>query len=100
VRRLLGPKRDEAKGAWRELHCDKLHNLYPSPNINTAIKSRSIRWAMHVASTGEKRNAYKVSVRKHEGKRPLERSKHRWEDNIKTYFLRTGLICLTIVTLL
>jgi hypothetical protein len=31
------------------------------------------------------RNAYKVLVRKHEGKRPLERPTGRWEDNIKMY---------------
>jgi hypothetical protein len=28
-------------------------------------------------------NAYKVLVRKPEGKRPLGRPKHRWEDNIR-----------------
>jgi hypothetical protein len=28
------------------------------------------------------RNAYKVLVGKPEGKRPLGRSRHRWEDNI------------------
>jgi hypothetical protein len=30
-----------------------------------------------------KRNACKVSVGKHEGKGPLGRPRHRWEDNIK-----------------
>jgi hypothetical protein len=29
------------------------------------------------------RNAYKILVRKPEGKRPLGGPKHRWEDNIK-----------------
>jgi hypothetical protein len=29
------------------------------------------------------RNAYKILVRKLQGKRPLERHKHSWEDNIK-----------------
>jgi hypothetical protein len=32
---------------------------------------------------GEKMNAYKIMVAKPEGKRPLGRSIHRWEDNIK-----------------
>jgi hypothetical protein len=32
---------------------------------------------------GAKRNAYMVFVGKPEGKRPLGRSRHRWEDNIK-----------------
>jgi len=29
------------------------------------------------------RDLYKVSVGKREGKRPLERPRRRWEDNIK-----------------
>jgi hypothetical protein len=39
------------------------------------------------------RNAYKILVGKPEGKRPLRRPKHRWEDNIKmgNRVWRTGL---------
>jgi hypothetical protein len=32
---------------------------------------------------GEKRNAYRILVGKPEGKRPLERSRRRWDNNIK-----------------
>jgi hypothetical protein len=32
---------------------------------------------------GEVRNAYKILVRKPEGRRPLGRPRCRWEDNIK-----------------
>ena len=32
---------------------------------------------------GERRVLYRVFVGKPEGKRPLERSRRRWEDNIK-----------------
>jgi hypothetical protein len=32
---------------------------------------------------GKKRNAYKILVGKPEGKRPLGRPRHRWEDYIK-----------------
>jgi hypothetical protein len=32
---------------------------------------------------GDRKSAYRVLVPKPEGKRPLERSRHRWEDNIK-----------------
>ena len=32
---------------------------------------------------GEMRGVYRVLVRKPEGKRPLGRPRHRWEDNIK-----------------
>jgi hypothetical protein len=32
---------------------------------------------------GEKRNAYNILVGKSEGKRPLGRPRHRWEDNVR-----------------
>jgi hypothetical protein len=32
---------------------------------------------------GEKRNAYRILMRKPEGKRPLGRPRRRWVDNIK-----------------
>jgi hypothetical protein len=60
-----------------------LHNLYLSPDIIMQIKSRRMRWAGHVARMGEGRNMYRVLVGKPEGKRPLERPRHRWEDGIK-----------------
>ena len=46
-------------------------------------KSRRVRWAGHVARMGERRGVYGVLVKKPEGKKPLGRPRHRWEDNIK-----------------
>jgi hypothetical protein len=37
----------------------------------------------HVARMGEERKVYRVLVRKSEGKRPLGRPSHRWEDRIR-----------------
>jgi hypothetical protein len=37
----------------------------------------------HVGRLGEKMNAYRILVRKPEGKTPLGRHRHRWKDNIK-----------------
>jgi hypothetical protein len=42
-----------------------------------------MRWTGHVARMGEMRNAYNILVWKTEKKKPLERPKRRWEDNIK-----------------
>jgi hypothetical protein len=39
---------------------------------------------------GEMRNAYKILVRKPEGKRPLGIPRRRWEDNIKTDIKKIG----------
>jgi hypothetical protein len=47
------------------------------------IKSKRMRWADNVARTREKRNAYRISVGKPEGRRPLGRPRRRWVDNIK-----------------
>jgi hypothetical protein len=56
LRRIFGLKRDEVIGGWRKLHNEELHNLYSSPSVITMIKSRRMRWALHVAQMGEKRN--------------------------------------------
>jgi hypothetical protein len=45
------------------------------------IKPRRMGWTGHVGHW-EKRNACKVLVGKPEGKRPLGRLRHGWEDNI------------------
>jgi hypothetical protein len=47
------------------------------------IKSRIIRWTGNVAQMGEKQNAYRISVERPEGMRPLRRPRRRWVDNIK-----------------
>jgi hypothetical protein len=42
LRRIFGPKMDEAMGERRKLHSGELHNLYSSPDIRQ-IKSRSMK---------------------------------------------------------
>jgi hypothetical protein len=86
LRRIIGPKRDEVTGEWRRLHNEELNDLYSSPNIIRVIRSRSMRWAGHVARIGETRGAYRVLVGRPEVKRPLVRPRRRWEDNIKIDF--------------
>jgi hypothetical protein len=83
LRRIFGPKRDAVTGEWRKLHNKELHDLYSSPSISRIIKSRRMRWAVHVARMGVKRNAYRLLVVKPEGKRPLGRPRRRWVDNIR-----------------
>jgi hypothetical protein len=83
LRRIFGPKRDEATVDWRRLHKEELNDLYSSPNSIRVIKSRRLRWAGHVARMGEERDAYRILEGRPEGRRPLGRPRRRWEDNIK-----------------
>jgi hypothetical protein len=53
LRRIFGPKRDEATGEWRRLHNKQDYDLL-SPNIIRVIKSRRMRRAGHVACMGDR----------------------------------------------
>jgi len=48
-----------------------------------------MRWAGHVARTGETRGVY-ILVGKLEGKRPMGRPKRRWVDNIRMDLQEVG----------
>jgi hypothetical protein len=57
MRRIFRLKREEVAGGWKRLHNEELHNLYASPSIIKVIKTRSMRWAGHVAFMAAMRNA-------------------------------------------
>ena len=52
LRKLFRSRRHKVTGEWRKLHKEELNDLYCSPSVCRVIKSRRIRWAEHVASTG------------------------------------------------
>jgi hypothetical protein len=66
---------------WRELHDKELLNLlFARYNYNRVKEDEMGRaCSTHVAQ----RNAYWISAGKPEGKTPLGRLRHTWEDNIK-----------------
>ena len=68
----IGPKRDE-NVEWRILHNEELHSLYRSLHILRVIKSRSLRWADHVARMEEVMSDFKILIGTLAGKRPLGR---------------------------
>lgn len=67
-------KRREVIGGYRNLHNAENHNLYSLPDIFMVTVKKG---NMHRAGMGEMRNVYKNLVRKPEGGKQLERSKHR-----------------------
>jgi len=83
LKRIFGPSREEVTGEWRKLHNEELNDLYCSPNTVRVIKSRRMRCAVDVARMRERRDVYRVLVRKLEVKRTLGRPRLRCEDNIK-----------------
>jgi hypothetical protein len=50
------------------------------------IKSRRMTWAVNAARKPVKR----ILTEKPEGKRPLRKPRHTWEDNIKSKFREAG----------
>jgi hypothetical protein len=83
-------EKPEVTGEWRNLHNEELNDLYSLPNILRVVKSRSMRWAGHVARMEGKRGVHRVRVGKPEGQRPLGRHRRRWEDNIKMDLQEVG----------
>ena len=78
LRKVFGPMRDKVTGEWGRWHNQTLYYLYSS-NF-WVIKSRRMRWAGHVADVGKRRGAYRILVRRPEGRRPLGRPRLRWWD--------------------
>jgi hypothetical protein len=54
LRRIFGPKRDEATREWRRIHNEELNDLYLSPSIIWVIKLRKMRWVGYVALWGKR----------------------------------------------
>jgi len=82
LRKMFGPEREEVTGEWRKLHKKEPYDLYSSSNVTWMMESRIVRGAGHVAFMG----AYRILMRKHEGKRPLSRLRHRWKNNIEVEY--------------
>jgi hypothetical protein len=53
-----------------DLTWDRTVVLFNHENSQQIVKSRRMRWAGYVTRIGNKRNAYRIFVRKPEGKRP------------------------------
>jgi len=54
LRKIFGPMMDEVTKEWRKLHNEELSDLCCSNNIVRAIKSRRMRWVVHVVRMEER----------------------------------------------
>jgi len=82
---ILERQRDEVTGNWRTLHNAELYDLYSLPNIILLIKLVG-----HVTRTRERIGTYRILLGKPEGKRPLWRTRCKWEEHIKTDIQTVG----------
>ena len=87
------PGRKQYRPLWRgagtvPLAFDIGNICYCSLNTIRVIKSRRMRRAGHITRMGERRGIYGILVRKTEGKRPLGRSRRRWNDNPLRWIFR------------
>jgi hypothetical protein len=80
---MFVPKKEEVRGGQRQLHNEKLHNLYSSP-ITVWVIKLMMRWAELTADTAQMRNMHNI-IRKCKGKRPLSRPRHIWRKILKRY---------------
>jgi hypothetical protein len=55
---------------------------FTQTNVIWVIKSKRMGWARYVARMGKNRGTSRILVRKPEGKGPLGKTSHRWEDNL------------------
>jgi hypothetical protein len=62
LRKKFGSKEDNVTREWRRRHREEHYDLYCLSNIIRVIKSRSMKWAGHVASIRDRRAAYRFSV--------------------------------------
>jgi hypothetical protein len=104
LREIFGPEKDELTGTWRNLHNEEFYGFYCSLNIIRVIKSRRVRWSGHVArmGRGEVHTGFLwggLGERDHledsgvDGRMILKLIFKKWYGEV-----RTGLICLRIVT--
>jgi len=89
VLRIFGPKSDEVTREWKNYVKRTLMictlTKYCS---NNKIEKNEMGGAC--SSMGDRKGVYMVLVGEPEGKRPLERPRRRWEDNIEMGLQKVG----------
>ena len=72
---------------WRKLHNEELYDIFFSKNIIRVIRLRRMRWAGHVASMEDRRDAYRHLVGRPAAKRPC---RMRWARHVARVGDRRG----------
>jgi hypothetical protein len=83
LKRIFEIKRDEVTGGWTKLHNEELHNFYFSTSIIRMIKSRRMRWTVHVHPWERQGLHTRFWYESQKKVRPLRRTTLKLKDNIK-----------------
>ena len=86
INKYLGLSETKLLENGKKLQNAELHALYSLHNIIRNRKSKGLIGAGHVAHIEQFRKVYRILLGKPEGKRPLRRPRHIWENNIKMDF--------------
>jgi len=81
--KVHGPWRDEVTGHWWKLHIEDLHDLYSFTRYYSCDKITKNEMGGACGTRGGDERCRKDSVGIPEGKKPLGRPRHGWEDIIK-----------------
>jgi hypothetical protein len=90
-RKIFVPEWDEVSGQFGILRNQELCDLNRTPSVLRIMKSR-IRWTGNTSRVGERsiEYIYRILAEKRLEKRPLQRQRSMWEDNIKMDLMEEG----------
>jgi hypothetical protein len=89
LRSIFGPKRDEVTQQWRKFNKEASLSLLLTQYCGS-YKIEKNEMGEACSLNGEKIGVYRSLLGKSEGKRPLGRPRHIWEDNIKMDLQEVG----------
>ena len=81
MRKILGPTRSD-DGYWRIKTNQEINDILKGQNIIWFIKKQRLNWLGQVERMAEDNNVQKIKRWKPMSKRPTERPKIRWEDDV------------------
>jgi hypothetical protein len=81
MQKIVGPTRSD-DGYWRIKRNQEINYILKGQNIFGFIKEQRLNWSGHVERMAEDNNVQKIKRWKPMSKRPIGRSKTRWEDYV------------------
>jgi hypothetical protein len=81
TRKIFGPTRSD-DGYWRIKTYEEINDILKGQNIIGFTKKQRLNWLGHVKRMAEDNNVQKITRWKPMSKKPIGRSKTRWEDDV------------------